>query len=287
MSLLDQHRLPRLEIRAPTTDPLLDRGTIARFIRERVSPTGVHEPTVLMLNLDGRFLNVGALYELIVPLGQAVKAGQYGPLSVVISTPDEATREAVKALADRFELPIYLSTTTANLNDARPATTVTGTQDAVMEALRRRGGRATVAELTAEVGSAHGAVSNILTDLADSGLLLRIAGAGRRGHLYLDPVAAVPAEQPAHPESLDFDVPADVRDDVRALAEIQGREPGAVLIEAWREFLTKHREHLTAQSSELSQHRDREDSNRRDAESNVGRPPRAERRNAGARQRQA
>lgn len=252
MPVLEQKRLPKLEIRAPTADPLLDRAAVARFLAERVSPTGVHEPTVLVLNLEGRFLNVGALYELVVPLGQAVKAGHYGPLSIVISTPDDATAEAVKALADRFELPIYLSGTAGDLDDAHPASSVTPSQEAILQALRRRGGRATAAEIATEVGSAHSAVSNVLTDLAEDGLVLRIEGAGRRGHLYLDPAAAVPGESPADPESFDFDVPAGFRDDVRALAEVQGREPGAVLIEAWREFLTKHREQLAGRSRELA-----------------------------------
>lgn len=259
MPILEQRRLPRLEIRAPTTDPLLDRAAMARFLAERVSPTGVHEPTVLVLNLEGRFLPVGALYELIVPLGQDVKAGRYGPLSIIISTRDEATAEAVRALAARFELPIYLSGSTADLEAATPATTVTTTQQAVLRALRDRGGRATVAEVAAELGSAHGAVSNVLTDLADDGLLLRVEGAGRRGHLYLDPAAATPGESPADPESFDFAVPAGFRDDVRALAEVQGREPGAVLAEAWREFLGKHGGEMAARSRELAdRYRERE-----------------------------
>ncbi len=252
MPLLDQHRLPKLELRAPTADPMLDRGGAAAFLSAHVSPTGVHEPTVLQLNLEGRFLGVGALYELVVALGRAVKAGEYGPLSIVINTSDEATRQAVSAFAELLELPIYLSSTLA-LEDAWPAVEVTSTQEEILRALRDRGGRGTVTDIAGEVGSAHAAVSNVLTDLANRGLVFRASGAGRRGHTYLDPSSARPAESPAHPEMLDFDVPANVREDVRALAEMQGREPSAVLLEAWREFLTKHREHMAADSRRIAQ----------------------------------
>lgn len=245
-TLLDQQRLPTLEVRAPTTDPLLDPAGVARFLEQHVRPTGVQVPTVLQLSLEGRFMPVQTLFDLVVPLARSMKAGEYGPLSMLVTTTNEATRAAVSALAQHFDLPVYVSDRVPD--DAHPAAVLTASQRQVLDQLRLAGGRGSASQLAEGMGTGRTGVGNVLADLADRGLVFRMPGAGRRGHVYLDPGAARPAESAAHPESLDFDVPAEVRDDVVALAEIQGREPGALVVEAMREFMTKHREHLATVS---------------------------------------
>ena len=59
-------------------------------------------------------------------------------------------------------------------------------------------------------------------------------------------------EDPADPTSGDFDAPEPVRRDFRALAEMQVREPGPYLANAWQEFLSEHRDYLAAEHDRLA-----------------------------------
>src|SRR4051794_13633605 len=108
-SVLNSHRLPRLEVRAPkmpggTAAPLVDSELIREFRSWVLEASGVKEPTVLAINLEGRFPSAAALMELIVPLGEVARARTLGPLAVVLCTTDEGVRETVRAVASSRHL---------------------------------------------------------------------------------------------------------------------------------------------------------------------------------------
>lgn len=253
MSALESHRLPRLVIRGPgTTGPLDNVAEIRRFRDNLLNPSGVTEPTALVVNLEGRFPSPGVLVELILPLAQAARAGTHGPLALVVCTQDAAVQVLMKALAETYALPIFLASSPSELGDAEPAGPLTATERETLEVLRRLGGRATVSTFAEATSLEPNAATNRLVNVVNKGFVQRVERPGRQGQLFVDPRAARPAEDPADPTSGDFSVPEPVRSDVRALTEMQVREPGPNLANAWHEILSKHREYFAAEHDRLA-----------------------------------
>lgn len=255
-SVLDSHKLPRLELRAPvmpggTVGPLVDRAAVAEFMANLINASGVKDPTVLVVNLEGRFPAPAVLIDLVVPLGEAASRGTRGPLAVVFVTSDDATRGVLKALAETYDLAIFIAPAIDELREAEPAGALTPTDHATLEVLQSLGGRATVARFAQASGLEATAATNRLVSLQKKGFLQRVDRSRRDGSLYLDPRAASQAEDPADPTSGDFELPEPLRRDVRALVEAQVKEPGAPVADALRELMTSHREQLAEDHAAL------------------------------------
>jgi hypothetical protein len=253
VSYLDSHRLPRLELRGPTAGPLDDVGWIRGFRESLLQPSGVAEPTVLAVNLEGRFPTPSVLLELVIPLAQAARSGQYGPLALVVCTPDEAVRTMLRALAQTHDLALFVARSPEELEFAEPIGALTPGEHETLNIVHSLGGRTTVSRFASAAGLEANAATNRLVNVYQKGFVQKVDRPRREGQLFLDPRAAVPGEEPADPTSGDFDVPEPIRRDVRALAEMQGREPGALLADAWREFLGRHSEHLAAEHERLAE----------------------------------
>lgn len=252
-SSLESHRLPRLFVRGPdTTGPLDDVPRIRQFRNELLKPSGVTEPSALVINLEGRFPSSAVLVELVLPLAQAAKAGTYGPLALVICTQDDAVRTLIAALAQTNSLPIFLTRSPGELNDAEPAGPLTPTERETLEILRRLGGRTTVSTFAEATSLEPNAATNRLVNVVNKGFVQRVERPRRQGQLFVDPRAARPVEDPADPTSGDFAVPEPVRSDVRAFAEMQVREPGLNLANAMHEILAKHGEYFAAEHARLA-----------------------------------
>src|SRR4051812_31710372 len=99
VSLEPSAEVPRVEVRGPTAGPLFDPQQSALLVRQALGTTAVAQPTVLVLNLEGRFPSSAVLHELVAGLGAGLRSGLYGQLAVVIATPDDAVRGVLRALA--------------------------------------------------------------------------------------------------------------------------------------------------------------------------------------------
>jgi hypothetical protein len=252
-SSLGSHRLPRLEVRGPATTGLLDDvEEIRRFRDWLLNPSGVSEPTALVVNLEGRFPTPSVLLELVLPLARAVRSGAHGPLALVVCTEDEGTRTVLRALAEANNLSFYLAPSAAEIEAAEPVGSLTPTDLETLRVIRGLGGRTTVASFAKSAGLEVNAATNRLTNLHHKGFVQRVDRSRGEGRLFLDPRAALPNEDPADPTSADFAVPEAVRSDVRALAEMQAREAGPLLADAWLEFLDTHRGYLAEEHERLA-----------------------------------
>lgn len=253
-SYLHSHSLPLLFIKGPdTTGPLDDVAKIRHFRDEElVAPSGVSEPTTLVLNLEGRYPTASVLVELVLPLARAAKAGRYGPMTLVVCTQDDGARIVLRALAQAEDVPLFIAPSPRELDEAEPVGSLTPTEQETLEVLHRLGGRSTIATFAQATRLEANAATNRLVNLMNKGFLQRIERPRRQGQLFLDPRAARPREDPADPTSGDFEAPEPVRRDFRALAEMQVREPGPYLANAWQEFLSEHRDYLAAEHERLA-----------------------------------
>lgn len=255
-SPLHSHRLPRLELRAPTTPDdtvglLIDRGLMATFREWLLKPSGVTEPTVLALNLEGQLPSAPILLELVVPLGQAARGQTLGPLAVVLCTEDEGWLVVLRALAQTYDLALFAAPSVERISEAEPLGSLTPTEHETLDILRRLGGRVTVAHFAQATGLEPNAAANRLVNVSRKGFVHRVDRPRRDGLLFVDPRAATPHEDPADPTSGDFSLPQSLRRDVKALADMQGVEPGVLLASAWHELLDTHKDQLEADHDAL------------------------------------
>jgi len=240
---LDTFRPPRLESRAPTTS-VVDEWEATRFIQQAVQPTGVHEPTTLVLNLEGRPPTPAGAYQLVVEVGQRIKSGAWAGIAVVLASSDSSLKAVCQALAETHELPLFWARSVADISQAEPLGKLTPAERETLEALRRQGGIATVGLLADAIGADHTAIGNRVNNLDKRHFIFRIDRPRPSGHVYMDWRIADSGAVSTSPGSSGVTVSTSWQSDIGALAAMQGVASPEELASAWREFLEKHRDEL-------------------------------------------
>lgn len=242
----------------PPTAVYPDRHQIAQYRTDEFPPTATDWERIFCINLEGGFFSPGALKEMIVPLGQAVRSGVYGSTALVVVTSDDGTVEFLEALAEKHELPIFLSSSpNAPLTMARPIGALTSAEKQTYSMLRSAGGEATSSRVADMAGIEVNAAVNRLSALARKGYVHRVTRSRREGDAFVDLLSVaehIGAASSGGQETAmakEFNIPNDVLEGVQRLAELQGAEPGEVLVRAWTEFIERHRETLNSESKEV------------------------------------
>jgi len=237
---------PTIEVRRnrPPTATYRDRHAMARYRDQDFPATAVPWERLLCLNLDGVFLDVSALRELVVPLARGVRGGAYGPAALMVATSDEGMADVLEALAVRHDLAMFITrSVVTGLADARPVGALTSKDGETLDLVRGLGGQITSAALAQSIGIEVSAAGNRLTSLSRKGYLYRRRRAKREGDVYIDPrgVEAGPPKASAHPSAaVPLEMPQDVSAAVREFADAQGEQPGELLLRAWQEFTERH-----------------------------------------------
>lgn len=211
-----------------------------------------------MINLEGAFLSVGALVDMILPLAQSIRSGIYGPTVLLVVTSDSATIEFLESLAQRHDLPLFVSSSPSTpLRQARPIGALTPTEEQTFALVRRSHGEVTSSRIANLAGIEPNAAVNRVAALARKGYIHRETRSRSEGDTFVDLLSAaeeswqsLPGSQPV-PARGEFKIPEDVRESVFKLAAMQGSEPGEVLVRAWTEFLTRHCDLLDTDSKEV------------------------------------
>jgi len=245
----------------PLTAVYPDRHQVARYRESEFPPTATDRERVFCINLEGAFFSPGALMEMIVPLGQEVRDGLHGSAAVVVITSDDGTAEFLEALAQRHELPIFLSSSPdAPLSNARPLGALTTAEVETYGLIRSAGGEATSSRVADLAGIEVNAAVNRTSALAKKGYVHRVSRPRREGDVFIDLLSAAeqscvaaagPAEAPSTVQ--EFTIPEDVRESVQRVASSQGSDPAEVLVRAWHEFVGRHREVLNSESKDVRQ----------------------------------
>ncbi|MGH9511438.1 MAG: hypothetical protein ACRD2U_04810 [Terriglobales bacterium] len=236
-----------------------DRHQMAQYRDEEFPPTATDRERIFWINLEGGFFAPGALKEMLVPLGQAVRNGTYGSAALVVVSSDEGIVEFLEALAENHELPIFLSASpNAPLSQARPIGSLTTAEMQTYGLIRSAGGEVTSSGVADLAGIEVNAAVNRLSALARKGYVHRVSRPRREGDTFVDLLSAAEPRGAAttdfHQETSavqEFSIPDGVRESVRLMATIQGSNPAEVLLRAWREFLDRHRDVLESESKEV------------------------------------
>jgi hypothetical protein len=244
----------------PPTAVYPDRHQMAQYRDREFPPTATDWERVFCINLEGGFFSPGALMEMIVPIGQAIRGGVYGSAALVVVSSDDGTVAFLEALAQKHELPIFLSRSADSpLSDARPVGALTTAEMETYGLIRSAGGEVTSSGVADLAGIEVNAAVNRLSALARKGYVHRVARSRREGDAYVDLLsaaeqsvaAATTDTQPVSTLTEEFTIPEDIRSAIRTVATVQGSNPGEVLLRAWREFLDRHRDVLDVDSKEV------------------------------------
>lgn len=224
--------LPRLARSEPPTHGLvLDPGWIAAYRDALVKPSGVQEPTVLAIDLEGRFPLAEVIHELVVPLAQAANSGRLGPLVVVICTPSAKLRDTLAALAEKHKLALFVAPSADRLGEAEPIGDLTSTERQTLDKVHHLGGSVSVSAFAKAAGLTAPAATNRLVNVLQKGFMQRADRPRTEGVLYMDPRAAVLANEvpPQLPPSLSREL------DI--FAAVAGRSRDDLLTSAWSDWV--------------------------------------------------
>lgn len=244
----------------PPTAVYPDQHQVASFRNKQFPPTESGRQQIFMINLEGAFLSPGALIEMIVPLAQSIRSGIHGPTVLLVVTSDNATIEFLESLAQRHDFPLFVSSSPNEpLRQARPIGSLTPTEEETLALVRSSGGEVTSSRIANLAGIEPNAAVNRVAGLVRKGYVHRVSRPRSEGDTFVDLLSAAEVswqsplcgEQPLPSAHGDFKIPEDIRESVVKLAAMQGSKPADVLVRAWSEFLTRHREVLDTDSKEV------------------------------------
>lgn len=241
----------------PPTAAYPDRGQVA-FFRERDFPATVASlPRIFCLNLEDGFFAPGALKDLILPIAQGIRGGAYGQAILVVASSDDGVIDYLEGLAQRYELTLFLLPGMSSpLADARPVGSLTPAEAQALELMKQAGGQATSSALAQLAGVEVNAAVNRLRGVSDKGYVCRVEKPKRQSDVFFDPLVLVDRRlsklliSDPHTDHLES-FPSGLLEEVKTVAGTQGRPPGEVLIQAWREFATRHEAELGAESERV------------------------------------
>ena len=178
----------------PQTTLLLKDRKVAALTRDRLAAqlNLSDGPQVLVLDLAGIAFTPSTLQELILPLAQRIRGGEYGLVRLVISTTDPGVSDFIRYMAQAHQLPLYLSHSPFDLREGTPVGALTRTERSTLNTINVLGGQVTASSLAATEGISPSAAANRLVNLDREGYLVRWPRGRREGDLYVEPRSATP-----------------------------------------------------------------------------------------------
>ena len=130
-----------------------------------------------------------ALQELILPLAQRIRGGEYGIMRLFISTSNPGVGDYIRYMAQAHELPLYVSPS-PNPWEGHPVGGLTETERGTLDRIVAFGGGVTASSLAAIDNIRPSAATNRLVNLDREGYLLRQPRGRREGDFYFEPRSA-------------------------------------------------------------------------------------------------
>ena len=171
-------------------DPLLLKDQkVAADIRDCIAAqfNPSDSPQILVLDLGGSAFTPLALQEMILPLAQRIRGGEYGTVRLIISTSDPGVGDSIRYMAQAHRLPLYISPSPSSLWKGNPVGGLTETERGTLDTIIAFGGRVTASSLAAIEGIRPSAATNRLVKLDREGYLVRQRRGRREGDIYIEP----------------------------------------------------------------------------------------------------
>ena len=230
----------------PWTTAFKERDDAAAW-RKAVFPATVSKNCrIRVINFEGSRPEIGAVEEMILQVGQGIKSGAYGQLTLGIVSSDEPIVHYAVSLAREHNFPLFVAPQLDNpLESSEPVGKLTSGEISTLETVQELGGRVKSSELAKALDIELAAAGNRLAKLEKKGYLLRIPQSPREGDIYVDPRQALRVFRSLEGNhELSGYIPVEIKDAVTELAQKLGRTPHEVVGEVWRDFFVRHKEEL-------------------------------------------
>ena len=146
-----------------------------------------HGPMLGVLHMGAARPTPGVLRDLVVTVGEDVKAGRYGNFSLFICSEDEDTRSVVGDVAASRNVALFVCSSSADLKDAEPVGVLTAKDRETLRLVSQAGGTVTALSLAEQVNIEKTAAGNRLVSLQKKGYLQRVEQPHPAGDFFVDP----------------------------------------------------------------------------------------------------
>ena len=163
-------------------DPYADR-LIQRFM----PPDRRHGPMLGVVHIGAARPTPAVLRNMVVTIGEDVKAGRYGDFSFFICSEDEDTRSVIGDIAASKDVAVFVCSSSSELEYAEPVGLLTAKDHETLRLVSEAGGTVTAMGLANHVGIEKTAAGNRLVSLQRKGYLQRVERPHPAGDLFVDP----------------------------------------------------------------------------------------------------
>ena len=146
-----------------------------------------HGPMLGVLHMGAARPTPGVLRDLVVTVGEDVKAGRYGNFSLFICSEDEDTRSVIGDVAASRNVALFVCSSPADLKDAEPVGVLTAKDRETLRLVSQAGGTVSALGLAEQVTIEKTAAGNRLVSLQKKGYLQRVEQPHPAGDLFVDP----------------------------------------------------------------------------------------------------
>lgn len=172
---------------AGTGSAVWDDPDASRVVSRFLEPDRRHGPMVGIVHLGAVRPTPNVLRDVVLTVGEDVKAGRYGQFALVISSSDDATRAVIRDMAVAQDIAMFISESPNALDEAEPVGTLTMRDRDTMALVLQAGGTVTAMQLSSQLGIEATTAGNRLVSLHRKGYLQRVERPHPVGDLFIDP----------------------------------------------------------------------------------------------------
>jgi len=172
---------------AGTGSAVWDNPHVEQLIHRFMPPDRKHGPMIGILHLGALRPTPSVLREVIVKVGEDIRAGRYGNFTFVVSSEDLATQAIVTDIATAQDLALFIASSPTHLETAEPVGALTAGDRETMDLVLSIGGTMTASELAERLGVEQTTAGNRLIALSKKGYLQRLERPHPSGDLFVDP----------------------------------------------------------------------------------------------------
>ena len=160
----------------------------ANRVIQRFMPAGrQHGPMLGVLHIGAVRPTPAVLRDVVVTVGEDIKAGRYGDFSLFICSEDEDTRSVIGDIAASNNVSMFVCASSSDLEQAEPVGVLTAKDHETLRLVFKAGGTVTAVGLAKHVGIEKTAAGNRLVSLQKKGYLQRVERPHPAGDLFVDP----------------------------------------------------------------------------------------------------
>ena len=164
-----------------------DHPCADQLVQRFMPPYRRHGPMLGFLQFGAVRPTPAVLRNMVMTVGEDVKAGRYGDFSLFVCSEDKDTRRVVGDMATSHNIAMFVCTSSSELADAEPVGALTARDAETLELVAETGGTVSAESLASRIGIRKTAAGNRLVSLQKKGYLQRVKRPHPEGDLFVDP----------------------------------------------------------------------------------------------------